>query len=518
MHKGGAPTIDAPLTGRLGPASGDNLGADGDSTTNPGPPDPERRSPHLRMILVLLDAALLVVGWWVGQLVLGASASGPGPSSAEMVLTGPIAVGAGLFIMGAAGLYRRLICSVRRREVARLGAAVAIHAPFLVLLNLQHGLGTATAAAAAAGAVSFPILVGARGLMREWIQVRRAAGDFAAPVVVVGGTSEGLERTAAFVANNVVLGYRVRGLVGPPVTRPGAMDWLDDVSEVVAEMQAVGASGAVLDARTLTGAQLSNATMQLTDLGYHVHVSTGLSGVDGRRVTVSPLADETFLHVAPATLSRRQKVAKRLVDVVIGSIGLLVAAPVLVAAAIAIWLEDRGPILFRQRRVGQEGELFTMYKLRTMVTDAEARRAEMLQANERDGPLFKMSSDPRVTRVGRVLRLMSIDELPQLFNAVEGTMSLVGPRPALVSEVEEFDEVLRRRMTVKPGLTGLWQVEARDLASFDLYRRYDIMYVRNWSVAGDLGLIGRTIASLGVRSVTGLARAMRGSGHVRDTG
>lgn len=471
---------------------------------------PVRRPPRLRMILLLVDATILVTGWWAASLVVV-----PDSISLQSLLTAAVVVPLGTVGLGAVGLYRRRICSVRRREVARLGSAVLLLAPLALLMGAGRGLGTAMMVAATSCVLWFAGLVVARGTMREWIKGRRAGGDFAAPVVVVAGSAGALAQIAAFVSGNTVLGYEVRGLVGPERSvGPGVPVWLGDMPGIVDHVRRVGASGAVLDARSLTGDQLNDLTLRLSDAAFHVHVSTGLAGVDPRRVSTSPMADETFLHVAPASLSHRQMRAKRLMDVLFGGVVLLLASPILVAAGVAIWIEDRGPILFRQERVGHGGELFTIYKLRTMTTDAEVRLAEVVGGNQRDGPLFKMAGDPRVTRVGRILRALSIDELPQLFNAIEGTMSLVGPRPALPSEVEAFDETLRGRMAVKPGLTGLWQVEARDISSFDLYRRYDLMYVRNWSISGDLGLLARTVAVLGIRAATTLVRSLRGGSNV----
>jgi lipopolysaccharide/colanic/teichoic acid biosynthesis glycosyltransferase len=186
---------------------------------------------------------------------------------------------------------------------------------------------------------------------------------------------------------------------------------------------------------------------------------------------------------------------------------ILLTSPILIVAAICIVLTDRGPVLFRQVRVGRNGKLFTLYKFRTMVVNAEQLMAELQRANERSGPLFKMQGDPRVTRIGRLLRLTSIDEIPQLLNVLKGQMSLVGPRPALPREVLEFDTDLRRRETVNPGITGLWQVEARDSPSFDAYRRLDLFYVDNWTITGDLEILLDTFEHLLGRLVSSLQRS-----------
>jgi exopolysaccharide biosynthesis WecB/TagA/CpsF family protein len=162
--------------------------------------------------------------------------------------------------------------------------------------------------------------------------------------------------------------------------------------------------------------------------------------------------------------------------------------------------------LFRQRRIGKDGREFTVFKFRSMVVDAEARLAELVQHNERHGPLFKVDVDPRITRIGRFLRATSIDELPQLINVVRGEMTLVGPRPALADEVAQFDEELLRRLRVVPGVTGLWQVEARDNPSFDAYRSLDLFYVDNWSIGIDIAILVSTAAAVLARSVRALRR------------
>jgi lipopolysaccharide/colanic/teichoic acid biosynthesis glycosyltransferase len=172
---------------------------------------------------------------------------------------------------------------------------------------------------------------------------------------------------------------------------------------------------------------------------------------------------------------------------------ILLLAPVLVAIAVAVKLDSAGPILFRQVRVGQGGREFTMLKFRTMVADAEARRADLLAHNQNaDGLLFKIADDPRITRVGRLLRRFSLDELPQLFNVLGGRMSLVGPRPPLPAEVALYDDSVRRRLLVKPGLTGLWQVSGRSDLTWDESVRLDLRYVENWSLLLDVMILWKT--------------------------
>ena len=200
-----------------------------------------------------------------------------------------------------------------------------------------------------------------------------------------------------------------------------------------------------------------------------------------------------MIYVEPVIRHGWRAVAKRVFDLVLASMIFLVSLPLFVVAVIAIKLDSPGPVFYRQTRIGRDGRPFTMTKFRTMVVDADARKASLLDQNEADGPLFKIASDPRITRVGRVLRKMSIDELPQLVSVFQGTMSMVGPRPALPEEVVHWDDSLRDRLRVLPGVTGMWQVSGRSDTSFEQYRRLDLYYVDNWSLAHDLRICARTV-------------------------
>jgi exopolysaccharide biosynthesis polyprenyl glycosylphosphotransferase len=185
---------------------------------------------------------------------------------------------------------------------------------------------------------------------------------------------------------------------------------------------------------------------------------------------------------------------KRVLDITLSSLALVVLSPLLLVIAIAVKLDSPGPIFYRARRIGRKGRTFNCMKFRTMVTNAEQLKEKLAHMNERDGILFKMTNDPRITRVGRVLRKYSLDEIPQFFNVIRGDMSLVGPRPPIASEVERYDLAHLRRLDVLPGITGLWQVEARQDPSFDSYISLDTAYVENWNLWLDLKILVRTIS------------------------
>jgi exopolysaccharide biosynthesis polyprenyl glycosylphosphotransferase len=186
-------------------------------------------------------------------------------------------------------------------------------------------------------------------------------------------------------------------------------------------------------------------------------------------------------------------VLKRVLDIGLSLLALLVALPFMLVIALMVRSDSEGPILYKAARIGRKGRMFTCYKFRTMVVNAEKLKQELLEQNQRDGILFKMKNDPRITRVGERLRKYSLDELPQLFNVLIGDMSLVGPRPPLASEVEKYDLAHLRRLDVLPGITGLWQVEAREDPSFDSYISLDTAYVENWSLVLDLRILARTV-------------------------
>ena len=184
---------------------------------------------------------------------------------------------------------------------------------------------------------------------------------------------------------------------------------------------------------------------------------------------------------------------KRVTDIVFSTLALLVLSPLLLAIAICVKLDSNGPVFYTSERIGKKGRVFKCIKFRTMVRDADGRRTEIMHMNERDGVLFKISNDPRITKLGRFLRKYSLDELPQFWNVLRGDMSIVGPRPPIASEVREYEPKHLRRLDVTPGITGLWQVQARKDPSFDNYISLDVTYIENWSIWLDVKIIARTI-------------------------
>lgn len=253
---------------------------------------------------------------------------------------------------------------------------------------------------------------------------------------------------------------------------------------------------AVLACPEMSGVRLRELAWALEKTGTDLCVAPALMDVAGPRTTIRPVAGLPLLHVDHPEFTGAKQVIKGAFDKILGVSALTLMAPVFICAAIAIRLADGGPALFRQTRVGRDGRAFTVYKFRTMVLDAEDRKVHLVGSNEHDGVLFKIRNDPRITTVGAWLRRWSVDELPQLINVVRGDMSLVGPRPALPDEAARYGDYVRRRLVVKPGITGLWQVNGRSDLSWEESVRLDLRYVENWSLILDLQILWKTCSAV----------------------
>lgn len=459
---------------------------------------------HLKLILVATDVVTAAASWlgWaaIADITPGALAAGP----LRVVI---LAVALTMLSLGALRLYRARVCSVHAVEIAGIGKAVAIAtigvqasegAIGVEIDALDLGLGALF--------VFVAVLAGRRGF-RTWMARRRRRGQHLRPIVVVGTNDEG-HALVAMLGRNPEAGYRVVGLLGDRhgVANNGSVPWLGQAADTAQVVRSLGANGAFFAASALAPHQLNESVRELMADGSHVHLSSSLRGIDARRIRLQPISRELMFSLEPTRLRRWEERTKRVIDIALASLGLLLAAPVLATAALAIRLHDGGSPLFRQVRVGRGGTHFTLLKLRTMVPDAERQVADLASRNEREGVLFKVDNDPRVTPIGRFLRATSLDELPQLVNVVKGEMSLVGPRPALPSEVAQFDERLLARHQVTPGVTGLWQVEAREVPGLGAYTRLDLFYVENWSVTLDLAIMVSTISAVLGRALHLLTR------------
>ncbi|MEV8507489.1 exopolysaccharide biosynthesis polyprenyl glycosylphosphotransferase [Actinoplanes sp. NPDC051475] len=339
-----------------------------------------------------------------------------------------------------------------------------------------------------------------RFALRKRLHVKRARGENLRRVLVVGhelsviGIARQLRRERYH-------GLEVVGACLPP-HHDGVVDLpvygtFDDVANAVDAADAD--TVVVLSCPELDGAALRRLAWRLERDEVDLIVASALIDVAGARTTIRPFDGLPMLHVEHPRLHGGARVVKDLFDR-FGALALLIAfGPLLLTVALCVRLTSRGPVLFRQVRVGRDGSEFRIFKFRSMYVDAEARLAELRHLNEHDGVLFKIRDDPRVTPVGRWLRRLSLDELPQLLNVLLGQMSLVGPRPPLPAEVAAYADDVRRRLAVKPGMTGLWQVSGRSDLPWEEAVRLDLRYVENWSLSLDLVILLRTMTAV-VRS------------------
>jgi len=385
--------------------------------------------------------------------------------------------------------YRRVLDSALRLLAAIAIAALVVQAgvtrPFILIV-----IGVATATS-----LVF------RYLMRRWFHRQRIRGRFVRRAFVVGDLASAREIVRSMGRNPhaglaavaaCIPGHRgtleIDGTRMPVVTNPELV--LEGVLECGADAVIIA------DTETIPARALRELAWKLEGTGVAMLVTPAVTDLAGPRIAIRQVPDLPLLHVEEPHLKGWQRLTKEVLDKVLAGAALLVLAPVMLMIALAIRLTSRGPALFQQVRVGVGGRHFTMLKFRSMRHGAEALLPGLAHLNELDGVLFKIRNDPRITPVGRVLRRWSLDELPQLLNVLKGDMSVVGPRPPLPSEVDRYSHDVRRRLLVKPGLTGLWQVSGRAGVSWEEAVRLDLYYVEQWSLSMDAMIIARTLSAV----------------------
>jgi exopolysaccharide biosynthesis polyprenyl glycosylphosphotransferase len=352
--------------------------------------------------------------------------------------------------------------------------------------------------------VGATLLILSRWLWRNWLVHRRLGGRFMLDTVVVGS-----EQTTGYLLDKLrrfpAAGYKPVGivLVGPTAEDSRAevhgLPIIGQVNEVPEAAARVHADQVIVTSSDyLPPHVVREISWGLESTSIRLAVAPAVTEVAGPRIHTRPVEGLPILSVEVPRFEGGRHATKSVFDWALAVAAILVALPFGVIIALLIALDGKGHIFFRQERVGKNGQVFPMMKFRTMVVNAEELLAEMdlEEHSDRDGPMFKMRSDPRVTPVGKWLRRFSLDELPQLLNVLRGDMAMVGPRPPLVSEVERYEKDVRRRLLVKPGITGPWQINGRADLSWQEGVRLDLYYVENWSLAGDLVLIFRTLGAV----------------------
>jgi exopolysaccharide biosynthesis polyprenyl glycosylphosphotransferase len=383
---------------------------------------------------------------------------------------------------------------VARASTALFGTVAIIS--FLLKLEVARGY---LAGALPLGLAS---LLLTRWLWRRWLAKERSEGRFISTVLVVGSHNAAAAMAQEFERGQAA-GYRVAGVCVPgwgtgrgnTLNVDGhAVPVLGDETAVIDALRATDANVVAVSNTEYLGTDGMRAlAWQLEAVDADLVVAPGVIDVAGPRLQIHPVAGLPLLHVDRPQYRGAVKVGKLALDLIAAGLGLLVLWPLFILVAVLIKFDSRGPVFYRAERIGLNGKPFAMLKFRSMVVDAEKRRFGLVGRNDGAGPLFKLRKDPRVTRVGRWIRRLSIDELPQLVNVLLGHMSIVGPRPPLRSEVAAYSGEVHRRLLVKPGITGLWQVSGRSNLPWEESVRLDLYYVENWSLIQDLLIIWRTI-------------------------
>ena len=455
--------------------------------------------PYTVLLLVLDLLAALLASATAHSLFLSKAASGlnKGNDQAWFYTNAYVLLPLGwLVLLWANGAYDRRHLGLGPEEFKRvIRAAVAVMATLSFLAFSTRTLLSRQTVAVAVGVALLTILL-LRRLARLSLHLRRRAGGATHRMILVGTLPEALEVLTAVTRNpdaglvpvaiSITEGFAAtRGMTTPVPLYPAR-----DVPALVRELNAD--TIAVCGSASAEPGELRRLAWQLEGTGVDLIVAPQLTDIAGPRVHIRPIEGLPLLHVEEPTLSGLSWLAKNLLDRVAAGLGLLLLLPFFALIALGIRLSDRGPVFFRQPRVGVEGHTFRVWKFRTMYVDAEDRLAALQAYNETDGMLFKIKDDPRVFSFGNLLRRTSLDELPQLINVLRGEMSLVGPRP-LPADNGDFLGDVRRRLLVRPGITGLWQVSGRSDLSWEEAVRLDLYYVDNWSLTYDLAILWRTV-------------------------
>jgi exopolysaccharide biosynthesis polyprenyl glycosylphosphotransferase len=453
------------------------------------------RGSYVRRVAAL-DAASALVAAVVGRLV---------PDSGPLAVTGlpwltlvmPVVWVGAMFI---ARTYEERLLWIGPEEFRRVFFAAALLLAAVGTVSWALKLEVARSYIIVALPLATALTLLHRYVQRFWLHRRRARGQFRQTAILVGHRG-GVAALHSQIDREAYHGYEV---IGCCVPEQGG-DWgvfdglpvlggLEDVVDVVLRYEVD--TVAVLPCPELDGSRLRRLGWDLEDTDAELLLAPAVTEVAGPRVRIRPVCGLPLMHVERPEFKGARRIVKNVFDRTVAILTVSVLLPLLMVIAGAIKLTSRGPVFFRHQRIGRDGKPFRVYKFRTMVPDADKIEMDLFDQNEGNAVQFKMRRDPRVTRVGSVLRRYSLDELPQLFNVVGGSMSLVGPRPHVTREVEQYGFDMRRRLLVKPGITGLWQVSGRSNLSWDDSVRMDVRYVENWSLTFDLMILWKTVGAV----------------------
>ena len=499
---GRARPLDVRFSGGASPGAGDVLSSNG--STRPASGTSRRWERTYPRALAMADGVAALVAGLLAQLIRF------GALSEKVVVAGmgvsylALAVISALIwiaVVALSGGYNLNVVGTGAEEFRHLLEAGVRLLAIVALLSFALGASVARSVVLIAVPLIVASSMSVHQLGRWWLQALRRRGRCRRRTLVVGRPSSAAQLVRhlrrAPGAGLQVVGLRWDHLESPVGLDGDAVPVLTSDDALISEVTSGRADAvAIMDPDLLGPAGVRRLAWELEGHGVDLLVVPSVTDVAGPRLRIHPLGGLPLMEVEEARFSGAARLVKDWLERPLALVALVVLAPLLVAIALAVKASSPGPALFRQERVGRHGQHFMMLKFRTMRDNADIERLDLSDRNETDGLLFKIRRDPRVTPVGRFLRRFSLDELPQLWHVVTGEMSFVGPRPPLPREVERYDSDIYRRLLVKPGLTGLWQVSGRTDLAWEDAIRLDLHYVDNWSLALDVAILVRTVSAV----------------------
>ena len=437
-----------------------------------------------KLLIMFLDTAAVLLSIYLAGVLAGGRVTDGGEPSSFLLAAGSLPIWT--VALAHQSLYKSRRISRGIDETVRIARAVFTAVGGISVVSVTTKIDVSRVWLVLVLVLSVVLLTSERFTVRLWFRRLRREGRMMRKVMILGTNDEG-RAVHDNLMSDPSLGYEVVGFIDDHV---GDLPVAPDV--VLENLRRLGAQGVIIAATSIDLNSSNQLIRGLTEAGIHVELSSTLCDIAHDRLTVRPLGRFPMVYIEPVRRNGWRAIAKRSFDMTFAALLLVITAPMVATACLLVRLGSPGPMLFRQTRIGRDGTTFSLLKIRSMYSDAEDRLAEVAHLNEVEGPIFKIRDDPRITPIGRFLRKASLDELPQLVNVLRGEMSLVGPRPALPTEAAQWDPSLHRRLRVRPGITGMWQVHGRGSAGTD-YAQLDLYYVDNWSLLADLSIIVRTV-------------------------
>ena len=452
-------------------------------------------SPY-RTRLIVTDSIMISISIGVG-LLISSRATEWAINPTFAIYGTPVVIGIlWLVLLLVRGSYDRRIIGLGTEEFRRVVSATLVL--FAVVAGLSYLIRADISRAYAFASLPLGlILIGiSRFSWRQWLYRARKHGNFLSKIIVIA-TPKNSQALADKLDQGSYAGYEVVDQMALPENTDSEQVVLDWFALVDLSIKRSNASAIAIDPGDDAPYEIiRQLSWQIEGRNLDLLISPGALDIAGPRLSVRPAAGLPLLHLDEAVLSRSQRASKRALDVLGSMVALVLFSPLMLGSALAVRLTSRGPLIYKQIRVGHAGHTFTMYKFRTMLANADSRITELRDTHEFDDPMFKLTNDPRVTKVGGFLRRWSLDETLQLFNVLGGSMSLVGPRPHPQDDVDRYHVNAYRRLALKPGMTGLWQVQGRSDLAWDQAIQLDLHYVEKWSLEADIFILAKTIRAV----------------------